>query len=227
MSKMAKAKFPGELSLALIALAMNDLEPVSVRYFRVEPDGALHYLTQADLDDVAHPSPAAPPDAAAPPATPAARKQLFANLEIQFRSRGGGETRVFRHFSTNLDDIHLTAEPGVLRYLEAQGTVTAITKAASYLLWWKSFSQIRTYLLEHMAWMISDSTGIPPENASAAGFEQIPYGRFEGTFLKTTPKQSDAFQKLWASSTESMSFRFGYPDIDGNAHLLITRRPPK
>ncbi len=264
MSKMAKAKFPGELSLALIALSMNDLEPVSVRYFRVEPDGALHYLTQADLDDAARPSPrttgtaaaaapAAPPTTGtattattttgmaatetaptgtaptgtAPPGTPAARKQLFANLEIQFRPRGGGATRVFRHFSTNLDDIHLTAEPGVLHYLEAQGTVTAITKAASYLLWWKTFSQIRTYLLEHMAWMISDSTGIPPENASAAGFEQIPYGRFEGTFLKTTQKQSDAFQKLWASSTESMSFRFGYPDIDGNAHLLITRRPAK
>ena len=45
MSKMAKAKFPGELALALIALTMNDLEPVAVRYFRVAPDGQLHYMS--------------------------------------------------------------------------------------------------------------------------------------------------------------------------------------
>ena len=115
----------------------------------------------------------------------------------------------------------------MIRYLETKGDVTAMTKAASYLLWWRGFSQIRTYLLGHMVWMISDSTGIPPENAAAAGFEQIPYGHFEGTFLKTTQKQSEAFQRLWADSVESISFRFGYPDIAGNAHLMITRHPAK
>ena len=100
MSKMAKAKFPGELSLTLIALAMNDLEPVSVRYFRVEPDGTLHYLTQADLDAAASPPPpvarTSTPDGGPPapvaPSPASARKQLFANLEIEFRPRGGGAT---------------------------------------------------------------------------------------------------------------------------------------
>jgi hypothetical protein len=76
-----------------------------------------------------------------------------------------------------------------------------------------------------MVWMISDSTGIPPEYAGAAGFEQIAYGHFEGPFLKAAQKPSDAFQKLWASSGESISFRFGYLDSAGNSHLLITRRP--
>jgi hypothetical protein len=219
MSKMAKAKFPGELALALIALTMNDLEPVSVRYFRVGTDGELHYLSQADIDDASGPT---------PQATAAMRKQLFANLEIEFRARGGsGPPRVFRHISANLDDTHLTADPSVLRFLEGKGQVAAITKAASYLLWWRGFSQIRGYLLGHMVWMISDSTGIPPENATAAGFVQIPYGHFEGTFLKTTEKESEAFQKLWADSVGSISFRFGYPDIAGNAHLMITRRSAK
>jgi hypothetical protein len=246
MSKMAKAKFPGELALALIALTMNDLEPVAVRYFRVAPDGQLHYMSSADIAAGAwapppppvsttptSTTPAAvtdsgpPPAAPAPPALRPAKPQPFANLEIEFRPRGGGPTRIFRHISANLDDQHLTADPGVLRYLETKGDVTAITKAASYLLWWRGFSQIRTYLLGHMVWMISDSTGIPPENAAAAGFEQIPYGHFEGTFLKTTQKQSEAFQRLWADSAGSISFEFGYPDIAGNAHLMITRHPAK
>jgi hypothetical protein len=246
MSKMAKAKFPGELALALIALTMNDLEPVSVRYFRVSPDGDLHYLSPEEISAGSRPPVSSPHSAAsassatststtlaavtAPlvvPLPPTGRPQPFANLEIEFRPRGGGPTRVFRHISANLDDQHLNADPGVIRYLETKGNVTAMTKAASYLLWWRGFSQIRGYLLGHMVWMISDSTGIPPENASAAGFEQIPYGHFEGTFLKTTQKQSEAFQRLWSDSVESISFRFGYPDIAGNAHLMITRHPAK
>jgi hypothetical protein len=213
MRQMSRAKFPGELALTLIALTMNDLEPVAVRYFRLAPTGEVVYLTPEDLAGAIRPSD---------------RAVLFANLEVGFRARGAaGQTRLFRHISANLDDIHLTADPAVLRHLEAKGPVTAITKAASYLLWWRGFADIRGYLLGHMVWMISDSTGIPPENASAAGFEQIPYGHFEGTFLKAAEKPSEAFQKLWATSTESISFRFGYPDVAGNSHLLITRRPAK
>jgi hypothetical protein len=246
MRKMANAKFPGELALALIALTMNDLEPVSVRYFRVAPDGDLHYLSPSEINagstrpiapaptssssSMATPTSTTPAAVTAPPVAPlppAARAQPFANLEIAFRPRGGGPTRVFRHISANLDDQHLNADPGVIRYLETKGNVAAMTKAASYLLWWRGFSQIRTYLLGHMVWMISDSTGIPPENAAAAGFEQIPYGHFEGTFLKTTQKQSESFQRLWSDSVESISFRFGYPDVAGNAHLMITRHPTK
>ena len=123
--------------------------------------------------------------------------------------------------------MHLAADPAVLRQLESKGPVTAITKAASYLLWWKGFSQIRDYLLGHMVWMISDSTGIPPEDATAAGFEQIPYGQFEGPFLKAGQKPSEAFQRLWADSPEALPFRFGYPDSAGHSHLLITRHPAK
>jgi hypothetical protein len=229
MRQMSKAKLPGEVALTLIALAMNDLEPVVVRYFRVGPTGELAYVTSEDVE-------------AASGAT--ARAALFANIEIEYAARadttGGGEAAggriggpnavthgVFRHVSGNLDDVHLTSDPALLRHLEAKGPVAAMTKAASYLLWSRAFSEIRGYLLGHMVWMISDSTGIPPEQSGAAGFEQIPYGHFEGPFLKAAQKPSDAFQKLWGASVEPISFRFGYPDVAGNSHLLITRHPAK
>jgi hypothetical protein len=99
-----------------------------------------------------------------------------------------------------------------------------MTKAASYLLWWKEFGEIRTYLLKNMVWMISDSTGIPPDQARAAGFEQIPFGRFDGPFLGGGNRPTDAFKKLWADDAQPLAFRFGYPDSTGHDHLVITRR---
>ena len=49
-----------------------------------------------------------------------------------------------------------------------------MTKAASYLLWWKEFSLIRNYLLKNMVWMISDSTGIPTDHAAPPASNRSP-----------------------------------------------------
>jgi hypothetical protein len=211
MGKLARGKLPGDLTYSLVALAVNDMVPLAVRFFRVRSDGGLDYYPEASL----------PP----PGASDAKARAVFANVEIEYAPRAGGERRVFRHITANLDDEHLAADPGVLRHLEQKGEITAMTKAASYLLWWGEFSLIRRYLLTNMAWMISDSTGIPVADASAAGFEQIPYGRFEGPFLGKVKRPSEAFRALWKGAPQ-LAFFFGYPDRENNAHLLVTRRRP-
>ena len=66
-------------------------------------------------------------------------------------------------------DEHVRADRRVLAHLEAKGKVSVITKAASFLLWYDDFSMIRTYLIDHLAWMISDASGIPPSYAAKAG----------------------------------------------------------
>ena len=208
MGKMAKSKLPGDLTYSLVALTLCGLEPVSVKFFRIGPGGEPRYLTKQDLDgDVG-----------------SGRHSIFASMEIAFQAHAGGPRRIFRHIAANLDDTHLKADPSVLRHLEAKGEIAAITKAASYLLWWKEFGQIRGYLLHNMVWMISDSTGIPPDEAHAAGFEQIPFGHFDGPFLGGGNRPTDAFKKLWADEAQPLGFRFGYPDSTGHDHLLITRR---
>jgi hypothetical protein len=211
MRKLAKDHLPGELMYAVIALEMNGYQPVKLRLFRLGPDGAIVYITQAELDAAQ---------------TKEEQARLFANLEIEFRAKSSdGPTRVFRHIAANLDDAHLENHPEVLRHLEAKGRVTAMTKAASYLLWWSTFSRIRNYLLTNMQWMISDSTGIPTTFATAAGFEQVPYGRFDGPFLPNASRFARSFRELWAGQPyRPLSFRFGYPDNAKHSHLLITRR---
>ncbi len=129
-----------------------------------------------------------------------------------------------RHLAANLSDDNLRKDPSVLKHLEAKGTVSAMTKAASYLLWAEGFSKIRNYLLGHMAFMFSDSTGIPPSDATKAGFEMETYGRFSGPFLTAQGPVAEDFKKLWASQPyRELAFRYGYPDASGQHHLLITR----
>jgi len=221
------SKLPGTLMFALAALAAHDFEPVSLRYFAIEPDGSLRYLTGDDLDKAAS---AASPDRG--PRLGKYRRWVeqespFANVEIGFRKRGDASApvRVFRHILANLDDAHQGADPRLIAHLEKKGKVAAMTKAASFLLWWDDFSIVRDYLLGHIAWMISDASGLPPSYAQKAGLEQITYGKFVGPYFIQDPRgvRTDMI-RMWAKQPyRPLEFRFGYPDAEKNHHLMITR----
>jgi hypothetical protein len=146
---------------------------------------------------------------------------------LPFRSRADGKApvRVYRHFAANLDDSHFQANRPLALHLAAKGDVAALIKAASYLLWFDTFSHIRAYLLDHATWMMSDSTGIPPSLARAAGFEQECFGLFHGPMLAQYSNTKSEFLALWeASPQRPLPFYFGYPDVDGHGHMMVTRR---
>jgi len=222
MRKLETGGIPGQLSFHLTGMTALGFEPVSLKYFRLEADGTIHYLTKADIDALA----------------PKKAKKIkggwvdtdfseaYTNMELSFRKAGDPKAPivVHRHFAANLANKAFKGSPLELHLL-AKGKVSALTKAASYLLWNDGFSGIRDYLLANMAWMASDSTGIPPRFAKKAGFTQTTYGTFTGAFLEEAdPTTSEAFVKLWATQPRrKLPFRYGYPDFEKHLHLMITQ----
>ncbi|HWU91513.1 MAG TPA: hypothetical protein VN253_29800 [Kofleriaceae bacterium] len=223
---------PGTLMFALAGLVVHDMEPVALRYFDIQPDGSLRYLTTEEMDQRATEFEAAKKAGKTGGPKPTThfwyeQDTPFGNVEIQYRPRGDAKAapRIYRHIVANVDDSHMTADDRLLVHLRTKGKVSVMTKAASFLLWYDDFSKIRDYLLQHIAWMISDASGIPPSFAEPAGFEQITYGQFAGPYFIIDPKNVRAqFVKLWKSQPKRpLLFRFGYPDQDKNHHLMITR----
>ena len=224
------SKLPGTLMMALAGLAVHDMVPVSLRYFDIEPDGSLRYLTAEELDARAAEYAKDKRGTQAPKNVTHfwyEQDSPYANVEIQFRPRSDASAplRTYRHIVANLDDTHMNADDRVIKHLERKGKVAVMTKAATFLLWYDDFSRIRDYLLHHIAWMISDASGIPPSYAGPAGFEQITYGDFTGPYFVIDSKNTRAeFVKLWKSQPHrDLPFRFGYPDNAKHTHLLITR----
>jgi hypothetical protein len=211
----SRSSLPGEIAFALVAFDIFDYEPVSLRYFHLDAQGHPVYSQSDDLGPVLAP---VPKDGGANP---------VGNVEITFRPRRNPSAplRVYRHFASNLEDSHFTANQPLALHLAAKGRVAVLVKAASYLLWFDSFSHIRAYLLDHADWMISDSTGVQPSLARAAGFEQECYGLFHGPYLANYSHTKAEFAALWqASPRRTLPFFFGYPDIDGHGHMMVTRR---
>jgi hypothetical protein len=222
-----QGELPGQLSYFLVALAVHGYEPVSLRYFHVQADGSLHYFSADEVRSMetrlasARHGKWTSPDFS----------EAFANSELTFRSVSGqGPLHIHRHIGANLRDDSLRKNGPILHYLQSQGRVVAMTKAASYCLWNPLFSHIRDYLLSNMVFMISDGTGIPPQIAQKAGFVQVTYGSFKGAMCFDdcpSTEYADQFKDLWASQPQrKMDFRYGYVDAKSSNHLLVTRRLP-
>jgi hypothetical protein len=222
MRKLERGGIPGQLAFHLTGMTALGFEPVSLKFFAVQGDGSIHYLTPDEIESLA----------------PKKAKKVkggwvdtdfseaFNNMELTFRKAGDPKAPliVHRHIAANLADKVFKDSP-LEKHLLAKGTFSAMTKAASYLIWADSFSAIRNLLLAHMAWMASDSTGIPPRYAKKAGFTQITYGTFTAPFLEEADKSTgEAMAKLWASQPHrKLPFRYGYPDANQNLHLMITQ----
>ena len=222
---------PGTIMMALAGMAVHDMEPVELRYFDIQPDGSIRYLTNDELTDRA-----AEYERTKRGQTPPKvvthfwyeQDSAFANVEIRYRPHGADPSaplRVYRHIVANLDDKHMSDDDRVLKHLRAKGKVAVMTKGASFLLWYDDFTQVRDYLLKDIAWMVSDASGIPPSYACPAGYEQVTYGDFTGPYFVIDPKNTRfEFVKLWKDQPHrELPFRFGYPDNAKHNHLMITR----
>jgi hypothetical protein len=219
-----RGDIPGQLAFFMLGLAVHGYEPVALRYFGIIPDGTLHYVTPADIAAVEKENAKLLRSVWTAPDF----SRAFSNSEIVFVKRGAGaegERRVHRHVAFDLSDAGLAKNPGLLAYLQAKGPVVAMTKAASYLLWNDAFAAIRGYLLANMVFMVSDSTGVPPRLAKAAGFTQETWGTFAGSFLPASERINEDFRQLWGTFPRNqLRFRFGYIDSAKQFHLLVTRR---
>lgn len=221
---------PGTIVFALAGMNVHDMEPLSLRYFDINEDGTLRYLSNTELDQRA-----AEYEATKRGKTPPKnythywyeQDSAFGNVEITYRPKGqpNAAPRTYRHIVANLDDPHMSKDNRVLKHLALKGKVSVMTKGASFLLWYDDFGQIRDYLLKHIAWMISDASGIPPSFAGPAGLEQEAYGEFTGPYFLIDPtNKRGEFIKLWKDQPKrELPFRFGYPDNANHNHLMITR----
>ena len=231
LSKGQRNELPGQVSSFLLGLVAGNYEVVGMRYITLTDDGAIKYVEQVDID-------AADAKLRKNPTGQKDGKTLkhdwlnpnfseaFQHVEIQYKKAGDTTVRVHRHFGWNLGDDYLKKNGQLLRHLEAKGKVTMLTKGASYLLWRADFSLIRNYMLDHLAWMLSDSTGIPPVYAKKAGMVQETYGAFTGAFLEGAQASNteQSMIELWARQPRrKLGFRFGYVDANKQAHLMVTR----
>jgi hypothetical protein len=140
-------------ALFLTALAAQGLEPAGLRYFRLEPQGGLHFLTAKEV--------AAAAGGGAEP---------LASAELAFVRAGddaAAGARVHRHVAADLSDAGLARAPGVGAYLAARGKVAVLVCGAEGRL--SAAAGLRAAVLGRATVLLGDRTAPSAEEARAAG----------------------------------------------------------
>ncbi len=219
MDAMRSGTLPTQLIFSLSALKVHGYEIASLRYFTLNEDGSIKYLTDEDLANAPDPL-----SGVGDGRVTEKRNRIFSNSEIRFR-KPGGKIQIHRQIRQDLSDKELAKDPRVLKHLEAKGAIVSMTKAASYLLSWDSFATMRNYLINHTSWMASDATGVAPKWGTPAGFEYETYGTFRAAHLDSGNGVSQNWRELFASQEKrKLAFRFGYYDKDTRDHLVIMKK---
>lgn len=220
LAALKRTPLASQLIFALVGLSVHGYEPVSLRAITLNADGSVRYLGAEDFAKF---------DAEVGKLKGGQKNarlnDLLASYELGFRKKGETEVRIYRHFQANLANSELAADPRILKHLDQKGRVSAMTKAASHLLWHGGFSTMRDWLKAHLVWMVSDSTGILPTDLEPDKFEQTVYGTFDTAVFNPTPKGQKAMRELFASQP----FRplpmklFGYPTKRVKGLLIVTK----
>jgi hypothetical protein len=188
---------PGVLAFTLLALAVHGQEPLTLRWFIVDATG-LRYV--------------------APPAD---------GMELTFRPIGSDALRTYRHYAADLGDAALGDDSPLLAHLATLGPLAAMTKAAGFLLWRDDFSHLRAFLLTRATFMLSDASGIHPDDGRAAGRTVVTRGTWSGPpFASGAPAREPACRAAFAAGDPTPPpFSFGYRDVDGHPQLVILSAP--
>jgi hypothetical protein len=211
---MTTARLPTQLIFSLSALWIHGYELTGMRYFTLTAEGDVRYLTAEDVKKL---------DAIG---NQIQRNREYGNVELRFKKKGGRE-QVYHHLLANLADEHLKPTSSTLRHLEKKGKIAAMTKAASYLLTFDNFKSMRKYLIDHVEWMVSDSTGLAPKFGQPAGFEYEMWGQYEVSNMPEGAWITPQWTALYAAQPKRpLKFRFGYPSGGPKytPHLIIMRK---
>ncbi len=103
-----------------------------------------------------------------------------------------------------------------------------MTKAASYLLSFDEFKTMRKYIIDHVVWMVSDTTGLAPLYGKPAGFEYETWGQFDKPNMPAGLNIASSWKTEYAAQEKRpLAFRFGYPDGKNHGHLIIMKKAAK
>ncbi|MCC7298069.1 MAG: hypothetical protein IT244_07020 [Bacteroidia bacterium] len=148
-------------------------------------------------------------------------------VRITYRPEGKtNDIRVLEYFNCDATDKGMQNKPQVLAYVRKFGKCNVFFKAASYLMHWDFFSEIRNATIEVADGIVEDDTGIPLKYLSK-DFNYWLYGRYSKP-VKDFGKggyQPD-LAKAYGDSTKvkSLPFSLGYHWQDHNQNYMVYKR---
>jgi hypothetical protein len=202
LQDLAARELHGTLPLMAMFLVRMDAQLISAREMELAEDGTLR-----------------------PRTPPSPEKRVASALEVVF-ARPGHAPQTVVYFRGDVQDSALKNRPGVLPYLQHQGSFATFLKSASYLLHDQKFGAVRSVLLKQSRLILTDDSGMPLHFMKAPDWAVTLYGKYSKPVKDFNYGYQPDMAKAFADerAVKPLTFSFGYHWEAGAASVVLAVR---
>lgn len=145
-------------------------------------------------------------------------------IELVVRRNDRAQLQHVRYFSGNINDDYFSRTPGLTAHLLSQGSFTTMIKAASYLLYYPAFDDVRALVLARSAAIVTDTSGLPFHHLDKPAWQLSLYGTYKNPISAFAERcQPDLKAALQQHARGPLPFSYGYT-YPGHNHVVVARR---
>ncbi|MGB8958388.1 MAG: L,D-transpeptidase [Candidatus Aminicenantales bacterium] len=148
--------------------------------------------------------------------------RLVRGIRLDFRRPSEADSKTLFYFRADLSDSGMIKNPEYLDWLKKKSRPATFLKAASYLLQYKRFSKIRSYILDRSSAVLQDDSGLAFQALAPARWTVTLYGNYVGPVDKFKDFYQDDLKAAYAAgSPKSLPFSAGYRFRPNESCLIL------
>lgn len=208
---ISKSIFRGTASVFLSYFGYLKIKPYSIKNFVITNEGEIKYLTPEEISKKS------------------SYKEGELSVEFDFIDPVDGTKKKLYFLSTNISNYGFKIYPGILKFLNKFDSFAVPMKAASYLLHYDSFTEMRDFLLSKAELFVMDDTGPRIKDIQATNnFDIKVFGRYTRPIGLWPEKVQPDLKKIHdEQKPEKINFLYGYGTADKQQHIMVVTRKSK
>lgn len=151
------------------------------------------------------------------------KEKLIPGVKIDFVPEGEYQPRTLYYFSGDLSDSGLKKAPEFKKFVQSLGKSITYLKAASYLLHYDSFSNMRNLILSQSTALLQDDSGIPVRYFDNSKWKLHFYGNYTQPISLFSNEYQGALKSIYQSKTnvKPLDFGIGYRYQVNDSNLML------
>ncbi|MGD1874568.1 MAG: hypothetical protein ACFB02_16130 [Mastigocoleus sp.] len=151
------------------------------------------------------------------------QKGMIPGIRIAFAPEGESEARNLYYFSTDLSNAGIKKNPQLVEFIKRKKNPVTYLKAASYLMYYDSFSDIKNLILAKSDRVLQDDSGMPLKSFNLAQWDLKFYGNYTRPINLFRNRYQSDLRKVYAKNKniKPLNFGIGYQFAVNQSNLML------
>jgi hypothetical protein len=153
---------------------------------------------------------------------------MVPGVKIAFLPQGEKNPRTLYYFSTDLSNGGLTKNPQFNNFVKNRRSPVTYLKAASYLMYYGSFSTVKDTILSQSSHVLQDDSGMPLKSFAQDQWQLKFYGNYTQPIALFSNRYQPDLRKVYQTdkTIKPLDFGIGYKFGVNESNLMLAMRKP-